>query len=105
MTKTNRDINSQEWDFLIKEYCESGLSAARWCQDKGYSKSQLYWQLRKRRSSNPKSQSIQWVSLKSEPKNEQNYIKVKIGCAEITVYDSFNNSLFNEVAKALIAIC
>ena len=105
MTKTNRNVSIREWDCLIKEYCESGLSAARWCRDKGYSKSQLYWQLRKRRISNPKSQSIQWVSLKSEPKNEQNYIKVKIGCAEIIVHDSFNNSLFSEVAKALIALC
>jgi len=105
MTKTNRDIKSQEWDCLIKEYCESGLSAARWCQNKGYSKSQLYRQLRKRKISNPKSQGIQWVSLKSEPENEQSYIKIKIGCAEITVHDRFNNSLFSEIAKALIALC
>ena len=105
MTKTNQNVSGREWDCLIKEYRESGLSAARGCRDKGYSKSQFYWQLRKRKNSNSKSQSIQWVSLKSEPKAEQSYIKVKIGHAEIIVPDRFNNSLFSEVAKALIALC
>jgi len=109
MTNANRDANSREWDSLIKEYLESGLSAAKWCQNKGYSKSQLYWQLRKRKNSNLKSQSVQWISLKSElkgePKDEQSYIKVKIGHAEIIVSDRYNNSLFSEVAKALIALC
>jgi len=36
MTNTNRNVNNQEWDSLIKEYQESGLSLAKWCQDKGY---------------------------------------------------------------------
>jgi len=105
MANTNRNVNNQEWDSLIKEYQESGLSLAKWCQDKGYSKSKLYWQLRKRRNSNSKSQSVQWMSLKSEPKDERSDIKVKIGHAEIIVSDRINNSLFSEVAKALIALC
>ncbi len=105
MTNASREVNSQEWESLIKEYLESGLSAARWCQDKGYSKSKLYWQLRKRRCSNSKSQGVQWISLKSEPEDERSDIKVKIGHAEIIVSDRFNNSLFSEVAKALIALC
>jgi transposase-like protein len=107
MTNTDRDVNSQERYSLIKEYLESGLSVARWCQDKGYSKSKLYWQLRKRRNNNDnsKSQSVQFISLKAEPKDEQSHIKVKIGRAEIVVSDRFDNSLFREVAKALIALC
>lgn len=28
MTNINRDVNSQKWDSLIKEYLESGLSVA-----------------------------------------------------------------------------
>lgn len=35
MTNASREVNSQEGESLIKEYLESGLSAARWCQDKG----------------------------------------------------------------------
>jgi transposase-like protein len=78
MPNTNRDVNSQEWDSLIKEYLERGLSVARWCQDKGYSKSKLYWQLRRRRNNNnTKSQSVQFISLKAEPEDEQSHIKVK----------------------------
>jgi transposase-like protein len=105
MTSTNRDVNSQEWDSLIKEYLESGLSVAQWCQGRGFSKSKLYRQLRKRRNNNTKSQSVQFISLKAEPEDERSHIKVKIGRAEILVSDRFDNSLFREVAKALITLC
>jgi|GEM_PF-2190819 len=83
MTNARRDVNSQEWDSLIKEYLESELSAAKWCQNKGYSKSQLYWQLRKRKNSNLKSQSVQWISLKSELEDERNNINVKINVVNL----------------------
>lgn len=105
MTDTNRTVKDLEWDLIVREYKTSGLSVKRWCQNKGFRPSQLYWQIRKRQNKDLKAQEVQWISLRSETPAEKSTIKVKIGSAEIIVSNGFSSSLFTEVVKSLTALC
>lgn len=93
-----------DWDLLIQDYHASGLSAAKWSQKHGIKVHKLRWQISKRQKTN-KEQSVQWVSLQSNPTVPAKIIIVKIGNAEILVSEGFNKELFSEVASTLITLC
>lgn len=106
MAVKRKEAKRLEWDALIKEYKASGLSAEKWCYGKGYRKSQLYWQIRKRRDSEePGEPATQWISLMAESAVEVSGIKVKIGSAEIIIVNGFDAELLCEVIRALKNVC
>lgn len=105
MTDMDRKTSSLEWDSLILEYRASGLSALRWCQEKGLKVSQLRWQISKRQKINKNKQSIQWIPLQTGCTGPRPSITAKIGNVEISVSEGFNKELFAEVIQSLLVLC
>ncbi|EYE87199.1 hypothetical protein Q428_14640 [Fervidicella metallireducens AeB] len=103
MQEIRQRQNNLNWDELIQNFQESGLSAPKWCKENGIKLSQLRWQLKKRKTFN--NEEIQWVQLKETPVSISNSITVKIGNAEVVVSEGFNVELFSAVAKTLSSLC
>lgn len=96
--------NNLNWDELIQNFQESGLSAPKWCKENGIKLSKLRWQLKKKNKVNS-NEEIQWVQLKEKSISLSNTITVKIGNAEVLISEGFNAELFSAVAKTLISLC
>jgi hypothetical protein len=102
-------MNSNEekrtkWASRIEDYRSSGLTAAKWCESKGYKLSRLrYWINKFNKEKKNNESASRWVSVEvSKPVvSEASPIKVTIGKVSIEISSGFDPAAFEEVVRIL----
>ena len=98
------------WTERIEDYRSSGLTAAKWADDKGIAVHKLRYYINKfnkekKQNSNKDSEEIQWASVVPKAPAIENYpantLKVTIGTATIEVHAGFDKETFKSVVGIL----
>ena len=100
----NRKYRSHNWDRLIPEWSDSGLSVYAFCKNRDIPQSAMYSALRKRNS----TPVFVPVSISPEPEHDpisKGSITVCVGSATIKVEHGFDPELFKTLYLALVDIC
>lgn len=96
----------KNWIDLIQDYKSSGLTAAKWCEEKGFKVHILRYQINKLNKENKKALSkTHWASLApanlivNEPAIQP--LKVIIGQSTILVTPGFDPDTLKEIVRVL----
>lgn len=96
----------RNWIDLIQDYKSSGLTAAKWCEEKGFRVHILRYQINKLNKEKKKvSNETQWASVIpanlriNEPGAEP--LKVIIGQSTIEITAGFDPDTFKAIVKVL----
>lgn len=101
------------WRERVKAFRTSGLNGVAWCAQEGVSRDQLYYWLKKFENeptpdNAPAADPNGWLPVTidvAENPGQAQPLTVRIGHAVIEVQSGFDQNLFADVAKALVALC
>lgn len=98
-----RSTLRKEWEDRVAEYSRSNLSAREWCEQNGFSLSQLrYWLKRVRES----SENSGWACVEIVERDEcKAAVSIHVGPARIEVLSGFDPSLLSEVLQVVTKTC
>ncbi len=103
-----RDKARQAWEARVATYRASGQSAAEWCAAHQLTTRQLWYWIRKFKSTKSKATpASRWVTVNvdKQPEVTETTLFIKVGSAEIEVKPGYNPVLLADVVKTLKAIC
>lgn len=105
-----KDEDRKLWTDRINDYRSSGLTAAKWSEDRGIAIHKLRYYINKfnkekKQNLNQASKEIQWASVvpkEASVKNKSsNPLKVIIGKVTIEVVPGFDKDTFQSVVRIL----
>lgn len=67
----NKKRSKEDWQQLVEEYNNSGLSLTNWCKEKNISKSTIYPYVKKYSKGNVEITSQQWGTIDISDKSKR----------------------------------
>jgi hypothetical protein len=98
----------QVWEGRIAAYQASGQSASEWCAMHQLLPRQLWYWLRKFKTTKASvTLSSQWMAINVDKRFEEKEtsLLVRIGSAEIEVKSGYNPALLSDVVRTLQTLC